>query len=298
MLAAPWAFGLAGFDDGETGEISSLAEMPGKFSDSWFSEAEDFINDHAPMRTRIINIQKKMTEAFKAKYNGRLVPILKAVFNDSEEVSQDPQPTVNPEDIFGRKETADPENPETTPEAESHVYEIIRRQTASFMHDGYTLKKCTECGAVTITDIVYRTSLKNFYSSWPTLTYSGAGFAGAHDWYFYAGDDSVGYYQGDNVLSDSEMAGWKDTLERLQAICDGKGIKLVCWPAPTRNRFTANICPQASTRRRLTARNGSGFLRIIWRKTAESSIFTRFQDLKPRKFCMRPTSSRTLTGIL
>jgi hypothetical protein len=122
-----------------------------------------------------------------------------------------------------------------------HNYVTTKSQTASYAHDGYKLSTCTKCGDVKVTDIVYRTSVPGFYNSRTPIVYSGAGFLGIHDWYFYNGDDSLGYVQGTNVLTTDEMRAWKDTFEELQAECDKKGISLVILVCPNKEQVYQDI---------------------------------------------------------
>ena len=130
-----------------------------------------------------------------------------------------------------------------TIEKTGHSYTVLKSQTVSTMHDGYKLCKCTVCGTVSVTDIVYRTSLKNFYSGRKTLTYSGSGYKGLHNWYFYSGNDSITYLEGNNVLSEDEMKLWKEAFERLQALCDKRGIKLVVLCLPNKEQVYQEYLP-------------------------------------------------------
>ncbi|MBO7659381.1 MAG: hypothetical protein J6T65_08745 [Clostridia bacterium] len=130
----------------------------------------------------------------------------------------------------------------TTPPI-GHKYSTIRSQTASYAHDGYTLDRCSNCGDVKVNNIVYRTSLAGFYNSRTPIVYSGAGFKGIHDWYFYAGDDSLGYVQGTNVLTLGEMRAWKETFEDLQTECDKKGISLVILVCPNKEQVYQEYLP-------------------------------------------------------
>ena len=128
-------------------------------------------------------------------------------------------------------------------EALGHDYTVVRTRKASFDHDGYTLKKCSRCGDTQVTDVVMRTNVPGFYTDRPALMYSGSGFKGSHGWYFYAGDESVSYVQGDNVLSGEDMASWNETFTELKAQCDRRGIDLVILVCPNKEQVYQEYLP-------------------------------------------------------
>lgn len=128
-----------------------------------------------------------------------------------------------------------------------HNYVLIREQEATFAHDGYVLERCTKCGNGKVTNIVLRTSLPGFFNSKRPITYEGAGFKGIHEWYFYAGDNSVGYYQGDNVLSGSECENWSAVYEELHRVCEEKGIKVAFLIPPNKEQVYGEYMPSGLT---------------------------------------------------
>ncbi|MBP1587366.1 MAG: hypothetical protein ILO53_03065 [Clostridia bacterium] len=128
-------------------------------------------------------------------------------------------------------------------EPTGHDYTVTRTQKASFAHDGYTLKKCSHCGDVQVADIVLRTSVPGFYTGRTPIMYSGAGFPGIHNWYFYSGDDSIGYLQGDNAQTESEMAAWNDTFTDLKEQCDKRGVNLVVLVCPNKEQVYQEYLP-------------------------------------------------------
>ena len=128
-----------------------------------------------------------------------------------------------------------------------HDYAVVREQEATFAHDGYVLERCTKCGNGKVSNVVLRTSLPGFFNSRRPITYEGAGFKGIHDWYFYAGDNSVGYYQGDNVLSEDECAAWASIYEELHQICEEKGIKVAFLIPPNKEQVYGEYMPSGLT---------------------------------------------------
>lgn len=132
-------------------------------------------------------------------------------------------------------------------EPHTHEYAVIRIQEASFAHDGYVLERCSKCGNAKVTNIVLRTSLPGFYSGKKAIRYSGSGFKGLHDWYFYTGNDSIAYFQGDNVLTEEEAKDWADTYEELYRLCEKKGINVVYLLPPNKEQVYGEYMPSGVT---------------------------------------------------
>ena len=128
-------------------------------------------------------------------------------------------------------------------EALGHDYSVVKKQTASFEHDGYTLIRCSRCGDVQVTDVALRTGVPGFYTDRKYITYSGSGYKGMHGWYFYSGSDSITYLQGDNVLSEKEMAEWNRSFTDLKEQCDVRGINLVILVCPNKEQVYQEYLP-------------------------------------------------------
>ena len=62
---------------------------------------------------------------------------------------------------------------------------------------------------------------------------------GRDDWLFYTGENALPYYLGTNVLSEEEMASFKDCFENLDEICEGIGVRLVILVCPNKSRTHA-----------------------------------------------------------
>lgn len=88
---------------------------------------------------------------------------------------------------------------------------------------GYDLYECKNCGTMYRDNI----SAKKAETSYlPQDIRNGNTIIGRRNWLFYNGNNSVGYYQGTNILSDNEMAEYVAVMTQLQALCDKKGIQL------------------------------------------------------------------------
>ena len=57
---------------------------------------------------------------------------------------------------------------------------------------------------------------------------------GRNDWLFYTGDNSIGYYKGNNLLSEEELSVWVETFFSLKQLCENRGIQLVFAAGPNK----------------------------------------------------------------
>lgn len=105
----------------------------------------------------------------------------------------------------------------------------IKTVQPSYTSYGYVLASCKYCGGE------YRTEIKAkpYDTSYAVeRVWNNQAIEGRHQWLYYLGDSSMAYYQGTNLLSDSELEYYKSILVQLDEICKAKGITLqICiWP--------------------------------------------------------------------
>ena len=236
VILLPWGLSLAGADaetgGGDAREIRSLAEFPTELSNDYFAKINAYVNDHSPMRNSIINLVTAISNGLGEFYNAKIVaPLMNA---DGGETSAEAYAI----DFGLVLSAADPAAPE-----HEHDYRVARKQEASYHHDGYTLEKCAVCGAARVTGLTLRTELEGFNDGKTPVVYSGSGFAGTHDWYFLSGDNSIGYVQGDNLLTQEETEEWKNAFEELKAECDKRGIDLVVIACPNKEMVYTEYLP-------------------------------------------------------
>lgn len=131
---------------------------------------------------------------------------------------------------------------------------------------GYDLYKCKNCA------MQWKKNIKNKLvdTSYLAPTLKGAAakktIIGRRDWLFFTGDgginasnNCVDYYCGTNILSNSTMSSYLNTMKQLKAICDQKGIKLVFCVMPNKEQVYSEYMPTYqivnSTKRCVTWRN-------------------------------------------
>ncbi len=113
------------------------------------------------------------------------------------------------------------------PMTKRHVAkEVIKKVEPSYEDYGYTLVECADCGTH------YRTEFydKKYSNSTLPLTLKNGVIPGRSGWLFE--NAVMPYYQGTNLLSNSQLNQYANTFQRLQDVCDAKGIELLIsiWP--------------------------------------------------------------------
>lgn len=236
VILLPWGLSLAGADaeagGGDAREIRSLAEFPHELSNDYFAKINAYVNDHSPMRNSIINLVTCINDGLNAFYTEKIVaPLMKA--DDNEPYAYDTDMDFGC--VLSGADSAAAEH--------EHDYRVVRKQEASYQHDGYTLEKCSVCGAARVSGLKLRTELDGFYDGKTPVVYSGGGFAGIHDWYFYSEGNTIGYVQGDNVLSRTRWKSGKTPLRNSRPNATSAASTSSCSSARTKKSFIRNTSP-------------------------------------------------------
>lgn len=151
-------------------EKRGLAELPERFSESFFTDLENWYNDHAPYRLTVITAQKQLAQNYNGYYRNRIRPVLSAYF------------------------------------------------TPSWYNEEY--KRWAGL------DVPYLAPMED-----------GLVEYGRDDWLYYNGENSTGFYRGNNLLDPEELPHWKDAFASLQKICDEKGIRLAYLIVPNKEQI-------------------------------------------------------------
>ena len=121
-----------------------------------------------------------------------------------------------------------------------HNDELIEETEGSYMAYGHKLYRCSICGRKRWTDIEPKLVDTSYY---PLTVENNYTVMGRFDWLFYRGDGSLQYYTGENVMSEDEMGGHLDQMQKLQDICRDKGINLVYMFMPNKEQVYAEYMP-------------------------------------------------------
>jgi len=71
---------------------------------------------------------------------------------------------------------------------------------------------------------------------------------GLDDWLFYSGDNSIGFYEGTNILSDEDMKLLSDKFKALNAKCRQKGIDLIYAVPPNKEQVFPEYMPSINVK--------------------------------------------------
>ncbi len=121
-----------------------------------------------------------------------------------------------------------------------HIGDIIKIVEASFEDYGYTLNKCSRCGGEYRTDISGK-----LYDSTPLpLNILGTGAVeGKHKWLFYNGNNSLGYYQNTNQLTQKKLEDSTALFQELNDLCVAQGKQLVIMIMPNKEQIYSEHMP-------------------------------------------------------
>lgn len=255
-----WIFlGLIGMRDNmsstdELGENRALAQIDEDVKlGNLTSELEAYYNDRVPFRSKIILKYRKANSKLEYIYQNRIQPGLIAMLGekgsmDNIEVSSDK----DVDNILGDEQesssidVAEDEAPPSEEEAAEleakgiHEYKVIDFIKASYLTYGYTLKRCQNCGRFLKTDFEEKLIDTSYL---PPKEGEGRVIQGRFNWLYYAGDNSIAYYSGTNILSEEEMKEWADLMNELKAACDEKGIQLGMMIMPNKEQVYPEYMP-------------------------------------------------------
>ncbi len=118
-----------------------------------------------------------------------------------------------------------------------HDMKFVKTVEANKLVYGYTEHRCDRCKYHQYTDFVKRTVDKTYMA--PSM--SGSAIFGREDWLFYP--EPQADYQGTNVPSQADLANRLAALQRLQNICDEKGITLQFMVMPNKWEVYSDFLP-------------------------------------------------------
>ena len=238
----------------ELGENRALAQIDENVSiGNLTSELEAYYNDRVPFRSKIILRYRKANSKLEYVYQNRIQPILVAALNEKASMENIEVSTNKEFDNILGDENEDSsidieQDAERTPEEEAadleargiHEYKVIDIIKPDYITYGYTLKRCQNCGRFLKTDFEEKLIDDTYL---PPKEGEGRVIQGRFNWLYYAGDNSIAYYSGTNILSNEEMKEWADLMQQLKDACDEKGIKLGMMIMPNKEQVYPEYMP-------------------------------------------------------
>lgn len=216
------------------------------------SQLESYYNDRVPFRSKIILTYRKANSKMEYYYQNHIQPKLveatgttasfenvditsdtdiNTLYGDETEMAGGS--TVQNSDVSGM-------TPEEMEKAGIHDWFVIDIIKPSYKTYGYTLYQCRNCARFNKAD--FEEKLID-YTYLPPKEGEGRVIQGRNDWLYYAGDNSIAYYSGTNVLSEEEMAEWTSLMQDLKNACDEKGIELGIMVMPNKSQVYPEYMP-------------------------------------------------------
>lgn len=215
--------------DYDLGEKRTKAAFPQEFHiEDYTQQLEAYYNDNAPFRSTLISWQQKLFGSLERIYTdhvqGQLARLIYGVGDDT---------CIDMSELFSDQDTA------AEPETE-HTGIVLSTQEADYTSYGYTTYQCTVCGEIYYDDLVAKKVDNSFFA--PQII-GDIVLPGRFNWLFYAGDDSISYYRGINLLEEEEMASYLDLMVQLQKLCDKRGIQLQFLLLPNKEQVYPEYMP-------------------------------------------------------
>lgn len=273
----------------ELGENRVMSQITDANLSNITSQLESFYNDRVPFRSKIILAYRKANSKMEYYYQNHVQPKLveatgttasfenvdftsetdiNTLYGDEAEAFHSPLEQVN--DGAGM-------TPEEMEAAGIHDWFVIDIIKPSYKTYGYTLYQCRNCA---------RFNKDNFQEKLIDYTYlppkegEGRVIQGRNDWLYYAGDNSIAYYSGTNVLSEEEMAEWTALMQDLKDACDEKGIELGIMIMPNKSQVYPEYMPSYNVK---TSEKRENVLEKYVRENSDIHFIYPLNELKAGK---------------
>lgn len=266
--------------DYDLGENRELADFPsGGGIGNITSELEAYYNDHAPYRSILITINRRINSKLERAYTLNVQPVLVALADRSRRASNrggEPESSnegvTEPENSTrfadgnkdnGNGSTASGDG--TSGNASDNTGSISGNVNNGEMSGG--MAENTDGAGVpgdgtsgnasegTTAEIIPDTTSGGQENNnagdvdtsatqpyFPAREMNGTIF-GRDDWMFCNYDNSIGYYCGSNLMTEQQMKDRLSLMQRLQQICDSRGIKLEFMIAPNKEQVYSEFMP-------------------------------------------------------
>lgn len=249
----------------ELGENRVMAQISDVNASNITSQIENYYNDRVPFRSKLILAYRKANSKMEYFYQNHVQPKLVGLSGSTTsfeniEITSD----LDINELYGEDTCV-------------HDWFVIDMIKPSYTTYGYTLIRCRNCGRFNKID--FEEKLID-YSYLPPKEGEGRVIQGRGDWLFYAGDNSIAYYSGNNVLSEEEMKEWLNLLQDVQDACDEKGIKLGVMVMPNKSQVYPEYMPSYNVK---TAMKREDVLEKYIRDNSDIKFIYPIEELKAGK---------------
>lgn len=280
----------------ELGENRAMSELTGVDLSNLTTKLEEYYNDRVPFRSSIILRYRKVNSKLEYYYQNHVLKSLvklagETVSMDNIEVSSD----LDIDDMYGndhdtaiKEEEIDSVIEDNTASSEEekaalleekgiHVYEFIETVEPTYLKYGYDFEMCKNCGKEKKTNFVDKLVDETYL---PPKEGEGRVIQGRQNWLYYAGDNSIAYYCGTNILSNEEMNEYLGLMQDLQDACDEKGIELAYIIMPNKEQVYPEYMPSYSVK--TNVKREDTFINYV-REHSDIKIVYPIEELKAAK---------------
>lgn len=120
-----------------------------------------------------------------------------------------------------------------------HDLMLIKESEVSYDSYGYKAYICKECGKFEVKDLVSKYVDTTYMA--PQIV--GGTLLGRDNWMYYADNNAMDYYTGINVLTEEQMKAYADKVNRLQELCNARGMSLVIMFMPNKEQVYPEYMP-------------------------------------------------------
>lgn len=218
VMGAAWPAGREGVDF-QLDENRNMAPFPETFGPAYGQELEAYYNDRLPFRSAIILAQRNLTMWMEKPYDDLLGPCLVKLFYDD---FKRPEPG-------GRTDKENEEN-------------AIKADASSVLPEGVQNSSAHENDGDKNSGGSDEASepLDGYF---PPKVHNKSTIEGREKWLFFALENSLEDYLGNNILSEEELKTYLDGMEELERICEEKGKKLYFILPPNKEQVYAEFMP-------------------------------------------------------
>lgn len=273
LIASPFLHN----DNFEERENRKRAEITSFNPATLTTQLEAFYNDRVPFRSFLIDTNNNFNKLIERPYNKTIFPFLVKLSNKGkqETVIQKEEPSDIDEIFLNIKFDV----PTIIDNGNASCTHLLSTETKEATCDSFgtvtescsncSYKKCTyskknahngtliESGEATIDAHSFKTyhceTCQSDYTEYgskivdtsfmPPRIFNEKALLGRNNWLFYAAEKSINYYRGEGVLTPQEMDQRIATLEKLQALCEQKGITLQYMIMPNKEEVYSEYMP-------------------------------------------------------
>lgn len=236
--------------DYDLGENRNKAEFPSEFDASYTAGVEAYYNDRLPFRSVIISANRKLVSGVEAPYNDVISPWFAQIIyrnemqqqekvmvyaDEESNVSAAANSGLSTSDLESREKNAE------TLEAENGLEykETLKTKGKPEVEEKLQAEGPNDIEASQGTETQVQVSTDFL----PPKVHNDATIEGREKWLFFAKENSLEDYLGNNILSEAQMRAYLNALNELQKICVSQRKQLYFIILPNKEQIYSEYMP-------------------------------------------------------